>query len=238
MKQFQKSRAFTLIELLVVISIIAVLAGIALPVFSSVQVKGAQTKALSNAKQIGLACKLYATDNDGKFPSKTVVNSKPSTTDVTDSNSAFAQLFPDYLQSEQIFYLAKSAFTPTTPDDQIDNPLQSTPASKTLKAGENHWAYVTNLGDTSNAAFPLIADGFESAQSHKYVVDESQKGGVWKGKNAIVIRADISGAVLRVKSTTLMVEGPNGGQQDGDIFTTSNASNGWLGQTNLVVNPL
>ena len=34
---------------------IAILAGIALPVFSSVQVKGAQTKALSNAKQIGLA---------------------------------------------------------------------------------------------------------------------------------------------------------------------------------------
>ena len=44
--------AFTLIELLVVIAIIAVLASIALPVFSSVQTKGAQTKALSNGKQI------------------------------------------------------------------------------------------------------------------------------------------------------------------------------------------
>ncbi|MDQ3118295.1 MAG: type II secretion system GspH family protein, partial [Verrucomicrobiota bacterium] len=60
--------AFTLIELLVVISIIALLAGIALPVFSQVPERGAQTKDLSNAKQIGLACKLYATDNDGKFP--------------------------------------------------------------------------------------------------------------------------------------------------------------------------
>ena len=61
--------AFTLIELLVVISIIAILAGIALPVFSQVQIKGAQTKALSNAKQIALACKVYATDNNGVFPS-------------------------------------------------------------------------------------------------------------------------------------------------------------------------
>ena len=62
--------AFTLIELLVVISIIAVLAGIALPVYTTVQERGAQTKDLSNAKQIALACKLYATDNDGKFPDK------------------------------------------------------------------------------------------------------------------------------------------------------------------------
>ena len=60
--------AFTLIELLVVIAIIAVLASIALPVFSSVQERGAQTKDLSNAKQIALACKLYAADNEGKYP--------------------------------------------------------------------------------------------------------------------------------------------------------------------------
>ncbi len=64
------NNAFTLIELLVVISIIAVLASIALPVFTSVQERGFQTKDLSNAKQIGLACKLYAADHDGLFPDK------------------------------------------------------------------------------------------------------------------------------------------------------------------------
>ncbi|MGB8168613.1 MAG: prepilin-type N-terminal cleavage/methylation domain-containing protein, partial [Chthoniobacteraceae bacterium] len=63
-----KQHAFTLIELLVVISIIAILAGIALPVFGEVQIRGAQTKALSNAKQVGLACKLFAQDYDGNFP--------------------------------------------------------------------------------------------------------------------------------------------------------------------------
>src|SRR5450432_480929 len=105
MKQPQSSRAFTLIELLVVISIIAILAGIALPVFSSVQVKGAQTKALSNAKQIGLAMKIFATDNNGNYPSYTLVSGKPGVAPVSDSNTAFAQLIPDYIPGEDIFWL-------------------------------------------------------------------------------------------------------------------------------------
>ena len=52
--KLHKAQAFTLIELLVVISIIAILAGIALPVFGEVKIRGDQTKALSNAKQISI----------------------------------------------------------------------------------------------------------------------------------------------------------------------------------------
>lgn len=234
MKILRNNRAFTLIELLVVISIIAILAGIALPVFSSVQTKGAQTKALSNAKQIGLACKLFATDNNGIYPSKTLQGGKPSTSNVSNSNAAFAQLFPDYLQSEGIFYQAKSAFTPVPPDEKIDNPSTDT-AVDTLRAGENHWAYVLNLTDTSNASLPLVADGFADAAGHTYVTDETVKGGVWKGKAAIVIRADISGKVEKTKlngATSQVIGNPN----NGDLFDNSGIAN-WLGAANIVVNP-
>ena len=47
-----------------------ILAGIALPVFGEVKERGMQTKALSEAKQVGLACKIFATDHQGKFPAK------------------------------------------------------------------------------------------------------------------------------------------------------------------------
>ena len=55
---------------LVMLLLSPLLAGIALPVFGEVKERGMQTKALSEAKQVGTACKIYATDHDGKFPAK------------------------------------------------------------------------------------------------------------------------------------------------------------------------
>ncbi len=234
-----KTDAFTLIELLVVISIIAILAGIALPVFGSVQVKGAQTKALSNAKQIGTALRLYAVDNNGVYPSYTLTSGKPTATQVSDSNTAFAQLVPDYLPNEDIFWLTKSKWCLVTPPDNKMDPAGTDTPTETLKAGENEWAYVLGLTDTSNPSFPVIADGFISggASSHTYSINETDKGGVWKAKNSIVVRGDTSGAVAKVDRSTKTIIGPNGGTQDGDIFDTSSGANGWLGSTNISVNP-
>jgi prepilin-type N-terminal cleavage/methylation domain-containing protein len=60
MKTTRKRAAFTLIELLVVISIIAILAGLAMP---GVLRSGKQTKVANNARQIGLALRLFAGDS-------------------------------------------------------------------------------------------------------------------------------------------------------------------------------
>ena len=56
--------AFTLIELLVVIAIIAILAAILFPVFAQAKEAAKKIACLSNAKQMGLATNMYATDND------------------------------------------------------------------------------------------------------------------------------------------------------------------------------
>ncbi len=224
---------FTLIELLVVISIIAILAGIAVPAFTGVITRGQQTKALSDAKQIYLGLKMYAGDNDGAFPSKAF----GSAADAGNSNEAFKHIVPDYIKSEKIFYVAKSKWSTEQPDED------TTTAEKVLITGNNHWAYVKNLSDTSNPNFPIIADGFADATTALYSADETQKGGLWKGEAAIVIRVDGSGRVERIKTTdNLAVKGPVGGSEIDNIFLShdnwlSAGGTGGVGAQS-VLNPL
>lgn len=50
------------------IPVLAILAAIAVPAFTKVQEKAEQMKSQNNARQILMACKIYAADHGGAFP--------------------------------------------------------------------------------------------------------------------------------------------------------------------------
>ena len=183
LRKDSRTQGFTLIELLVVISIIAILAGFALPVFASAQKKGRITDSLSNCKQINLALRLYSTDNDGIFPNTTVAAGATPGTALAPgdkSNKAFENLMPKYTTSKKIFSNKASAYCKGAPTST------AVADANRILAKENDWLYMLGLSDTSDARWPLIATATKSADELTYGKLATEKGGVWGGTDAVI----------------------------------------------------
>ena len=96
-------KGFSLIELLTVIAIIAILAGIIFPVFSSAKEKARTTVCQSNLKQLALAAMMYADDNNKCYPP--AYNSRMHVW--TNENVLYYQ----YVKNREIFYCPDSPYT-------------------------------------------------------------------------------------------------------------------------------
>jgi len=241
------SSAFTLIELLIVIAIIAILASFALPAFLGVQERAKQTKDLSNGKQVALALRQFALDNNGDFPNKVygtgVITPGDYASSITllgagnSSNDAFRWLLPIYMRSEQIFLVPGSPWNAAGADDIIDAAYGTSTAPGTLAQGENGYAYMTALTDTSESTMPLIADGWV-AGGIAYSTNKTVAGGVWGGTKAVVIFVDGSGQVMKVNDTANTLVLRPGRAYNLFSNTSSAPADPWYTAVNFQLNPL
>lgn len=68
-KQSQRSaKAFTLVELVVVIAVVGILAALLLSALGRVKARTSRIQCVSNLRNIGLAARIFATDNEGLLP--------------------------------------------------------------------------------------------------------------------------------------------------------------------------
>jgi prepilin-type N-terminal cleavage/methylation domain-containing protein len=152
------SSGFTLIELLVVIAIIAILAGMLMPVLAQARESGRRVSCLSNARQIGLAWKQYAIDNEERFPMITNKMAKSGEIFMSTTN---------YIAINKIYHcLSSEKVAPTPPDLKTENNCYSCTAANSDGTGP--------LTESSSTDTPLIHE-FEGGKANNTLLSEKDK---------------------------------------------------------------
>ncbi len=213
-------QGFTLIELLVVITIIAILASLAVPTFAKIQERGNQTKGINNAKQIITTLKLYSADNSGSYPMLAADGN---------SNVTFRKLFVSGVaDSEAIFGCPSSDYGGVSgkPDGNIGASPTYTNALETL---ENHWVTVAGISDSASGAYPLVWEcATDAAWDPAWNCDaagKTIKGRTWSGGKVIVGTNDGSVVAQPCASAKgAAVKMKNQGSSSTNIFSVQDAT--------------
>jgi len=209
-------RGFTLIELLVVITIIAILAALAVPTFNVVQDMASQISTSNNCRQIIMAMKIFAGDNNSIYPDS--YNNPNTGGQAVTANDAFRVLIQeDIIQDERIFGAKASLYVP-------DGNIGSAPTfDQALASGENHWAMTQGQTTSSSGIMPLV---FENPLAPSWppnwncdAAGQLKPGRTWRGGKIIIGRNDNSVNVEQLATKRGSSVGPKAMAGGYDIFT-------------------
>jgi len=187
----KRNHAFTLLELLVVITIIAILAGLAVPAYNMVQTMANQNKGVSNARQIIVAMKMFSKEHNSQYPDS-VTN--PLTGSLAqNANEAFRLMIQEKIVTDERIFGCPAGYNPDGNIGQCPN------YGYALMPGENHWAITGNLTDTAVGNMPLV---FENPATPNWppvwnadVAGHIAPGRTWPGGKIIIGRNDSSVSV-------------------------------------------
>jgi type IV pilus assembly protein PilE len=170
-----KSNSFTLVELLVVISIIGLLAGLAVPAIQGGLDKAKQQVDVSNIRQCGMIAFGYANDNEGNFNG-------------TNSSSVSSTTYFNNLVSQGVLNSTKV---------MAGNGYPAAVTTNNITANNIAWGYNSPLTTSDDGNLPLfISKNFGSGNSFANVSIASANVG-WKSKGIVVYRIGNSAEFIR-----------------------------------------
>lgn len=172
-----KANSFTLVELLVVISIIGLLAGLAVPAIQGGLDKAKQQVDVANIRQCGLIAFGYANDNEGNFN-----GTNPAFT----STAYFTNLVGlGLLNNTKV--MAGNGYTAAS-------------STSSITANNIAWSYNNPLTTSDDGMLPLfLSKNAGTTVSSNISVASATTG--WKSKGIVVYRVGQSAEFLRADSS-------------------------------------